>query len=79
MVVGRDLAHYAHVHPARDADGQWVVEVPPMPPGSYRVFADFTPTGRPASRSGPTSPCPATTPRAPAAPVVDARSSMATR
>ena len=45
VVVGRDLAHYAHVHPARDADGRWVVEVPPMPAGSYRVFADFTPTG----------------------------------
>jgi hypothetical protein len=45
IVVSRDLARYAHVHPVRDPDGRWSVEVPAMPPGSYRVFADFTPAG----------------------------------
>lgn len=45
VVVSRDLAHYSHVHPTRDAEGVWSVEVPAMPPGSYRVFADFVPAG----------------------------------
>lgn len=45
VVVGRDLAGYAHVHPARDDDGAWSVAAPPLMPGSYRVFADFTPAG----------------------------------
>jgi len=45
IVVGRDLADYAHVHPTRDDDGVWTVAAPPLMPGSYRVFADFTPTG----------------------------------
>ncbi|HEU4842091.1 MAG TPA: hypothetical protein VFT09_11630, partial [Ilumatobacteraceae bacterium] len=45
IVVSRDLARYAHVHPVRDGGGRWSVEAPAMPPGSYRVFADFTPAG----------------------------------
>ena len=45
IVVSRDLAHFAHVHPTRDGDGVWLVEVPAMAPGSYRVFADFVPAG----------------------------------
>ena len=28
VVVSRDLAGYAHVHPARDADGRWTVDAP---------------------------------------------------
>ncbi|MGH9132851.1 MAG: hypothetical protein ACRDZZ_02865, partial [Ilumatobacteraceae bacterium] len=45
VIVGRDLAGYAHVHPTRDADGVWTVTAPAMTPGSYRVFADFVPAG----------------------------------
>lgn len=45
VVVSRDLARYAHVHPIRDDAGEWTVTVPALDPGSYRVFADFTPAG----------------------------------
>ncbi len=45
IVVSRDLAEFAHVHPTRGDDGVWSVEMPAMPPGSYRVFADFVPAG----------------------------------
>ena len=45
VVVSRDLGTYAHVHPERDAAGTWTVTAPALPPGSYRVYADFVPTG----------------------------------
>ena len=45
IVVGRDLEEYLHVHPERADDGTWSIALPPRPAGSYRVFADFTPTG----------------------------------
>ena len=45
VVVGRDLVDYAHVHPAMADDGVWTVELPALPAGSYRAFADFAPTG----------------------------------
>jgi Cu2+-exporting ATPase len=45
VVVGRDLVGYAHVHPTRDDSGTWRVTLPALDPGSYRVFADFTPAG----------------------------------
>ena len=45
VVVGRDLAGYAHVHPARDEAGLWSVQLPELAAGSYRVFADFVPAG----------------------------------
>jgi hypothetical protein len=45
IVVSRDLVDYLHVHPERAADGTWSITLPPRPAGSYRVFADFTPTG----------------------------------
>ena len=39
-------ATYAHVHPDRDAAGTWHGRRrPPLPPGSYRVYADFVPAG----------------------------------
>ena len=31
--------------PERDAAGTWTVTAPPLPPGSYRVYADFVPAG----------------------------------
>lgn len=45
IVAGRDLTGYAHVHPELDADGTWSVTAPALAPGSYRVYADFVPTG----------------------------------
>jgi len=45
IVVSRDLGTYAHLHPARDAAGTWAVTGPALAPGSYRVYADFVPTG----------------------------------
>jgi hypothetical protein len=45
IVVSRDLVEYLHVHPDRADDGTWSITLPPRPAGSYRVFADFTPTG----------------------------------
>lgn len=45
VVVGRSLVDYAHLHPAPAEDGTWSVELPALPAGSYRAFADFTPTG----------------------------------
>ncbi|HEU4840842.1 MAG TPA: heavy-metal-associated domain-containing protein [Ilumatobacteraceae bacterium] len=49
VVVSRDLATFAHVHPARDAAGTWRVAAPALPAGSYRVYADFVPAGGPAT------------------------------
>jgi hypothetical protein len=45
IVVGRDLRTFAHVHPERDEHGTWRVDVPAMPAGPYRVYADFVPAG----------------------------------
>jgi hypothetical protein len=48
VVVSRDLGTYAHLHPTRDAAGSWTVTGPALAPGSYRVYADFVPTGHEA-------------------------------
>jgi hypothetical protein len=45
IVVSRDLRTFAHVHPQRDEHGTWHVDVPAMPAGPYRVYADFVPAG----------------------------------
>jgi len=45
VVVSRDLATYAHLHPARDETGTWSIVGPALPPGSYRVYTDFVPAG----------------------------------
>ncbi|MDP1819083.1 MAG: hypothetical protein Q8K58_04215 [Acidimicrobiales bacterium] len=45
IVASRDLQGYAHLHPTRDADGRWTVDLPELPPGPYRAFADFQPAG----------------------------------
>jgi hypothetical protein len=46
VVVRRDLTGYQHLHPTRDAEGTWTVPLTLTEPGPYKVFADFTPTGR---------------------------------
>ncbi|MGY1622761.1 hypothetical protein ACI789_11250 [Geodermatophilus sp. SYSU D00965] len=43
VAVRRDLSGYQHVHPERDADGTWRAPLT-LTPGSWRVFADTTPT-----------------------------------
>lgn len=46
IVVRSDGAHFAHLHPSRDAAGQWTVSWTAPAAGSYRVFADFVPGDR---------------------------------
>lgn len=45
IVASRDLNSYAHLHPTRDQDGRWIVDLPELPAGAYRAFADFQPAG----------------------------------
>ncbi|KRF37689.1 hypothetical protein [Nocardioides sp. Soil805] len=51
IAVRRDLSGYQHVHPTMAADGTWTTDVD-LTPGSWRVFADFTPTGGPTLTLG---------------------------
>lgn len=48
IVVSRDLATFAHLHPTRAADGTWSVALPALAPGAYRAFADFAVAGGPS-------------------------------
>lgn len=45
IVAARDLSEFLHVHPAHDGDGRWTIDLPELPPGAYRAFADFQPAG----------------------------------
>ncbi len=45
IVVSRNFVDYHHLHPTQDAAGVWTADVPALPAGSYRVFADTRPTG----------------------------------
>jgi hypothetical protein len=45
IVVRRDLTGYQHLHPTQRPDGSWTVPLRFTVPGTYRVFADFTPSG----------------------------------
>jgi hypothetical protein len=45
IVASRDLEQFVHLHPVRDAQGRWSVELPTLPAGAYRAFADFQPSG----------------------------------
>jgi hypothetical protein len=45
IVVRRDTAGFQHVHPDMAADGTWSVPLNLAEAGTYRVFADFAPTG----------------------------------
>ena len=47
IVASRDLQRYAHLHPVRDDQGVWSVDLPELPGGPYRAFADFQPTDAP--------------------------------
>ncbi|MBB5804259.1 hypothetical protein F4560_004027 [Saccharothrix ecbatanensis] len=52
IVVRRDTSGYRHVHPEMAADGTWTVPLDVTEAGSYRVFADFKPTGAEADTLG---------------------------
>ena len=45
IVVRRDFTMYQHLHPTMAADGTWVIDLTLPEPGTYRMFADFVPTG----------------------------------
>lgn len=45
IFASRDLSTFEHVHPELDETGRWSIELPELPAGSYRAFADFHPTG----------------------------------
>lgn len=47
IIVNRELTSFDHVHPSLDADGTWAVDLPALPPGSYRAVADFMIDGGP--------------------------------
>ncbi|MEQ4300292.1 hypothetical protein ABNF97_02665 [Plantactinospora sp. B6F1] len=52
IVARRDLSGFRHVHPEMSADGTWRIASPLGGPGSWRVFADFTPSGAEALTLG---------------------------
>jgi hypothetical protein len=52
VVVRRDGTDFQHVHPEMDAAGTWRVPLTVPAAGVYRAFADFTPTGGPATTLG---------------------------
>ncbi|HSP03577.1 MAG TPA: heavy-metal-associated domain-containing protein [Acidimicrobiales bacterium] len=45
IVAARDLQTFHHIHPHMDAAGDWQVDLPALPAGSYRAFADFQADG----------------------------------
>jgi hypothetical protein len=47
IVVRRDVATFSHLHPAREADGTWHVELTLPSPGPYRAFTDLAPRDGP--------------------------------
>ncbi|MVU83052.1 hypothetical protein GPX89_38170 [Nocardia sp. ET3-3] len=47
IVVRSDASQFRHVHPTRAADGTWSIDWKWAAPGSYRVFADFSPADGP--------------------------------
>ncbi|MHA6782162.1 hypothetical protein ACVGOW_14415 [Pseudonocardia saturnea] len=52
IVVRRDTSGFQHVHPEMAPDGTWSVPLAVPAAGSYRAFADFTPTGGAATTLG---------------------------
>ena len=47
VVVRRDMIDFQHLHPTQVADGSWATPLTLHLAGSYRVFADFSTSGRP--------------------------------
>jgi hypothetical protein len=49
IVVRRDMTGFQHLHPTQRPDGTWSVAATLPEAGSYRVFADFSVGGKPAT------------------------------
>ncbi|MGL5853326.1 MAG: hypothetical protein ACRCZD_21295 [Phycicoccus sp.] len=60
ILVRRDRTGFQHVHPVMERSGAWRAAVD-LTPGSWRVFADFRPTGGPALTLGTDLAVPGTT------------------
>lgn len=45
ILVRSDTTGFRHLHPVMDADGTWRADLTLPAAGSYRIFADFVPTG----------------------------------
>jgi hypothetical protein len=52
IVVRTDTTEFRHVHPTMSPDGTWAIDWSWPTGGTYRVFADFQPTGGPALTLG---------------------------
>lgn len=52
ILVRRDGTGFQHVHPDMTPEGTWSVPLGVSDAGSYRAFADFTPTGAAATTLG---------------------------
>lgn len=52
IVVRDDLTGFQHLHPSIDASGTWRTELRLPEPGSYRLFADFSHSGKPMTLAG---------------------------
>jgi hypothetical protein len=46
IVARRDLTGFRHLHPEQQADGGWSTDLRLDEAGTYRVFADFSTSGR---------------------------------
>ncbi|MGV9629015.1 hypothetical protein [Streptomyces sp. NPDC003487] len=45
--IRSDLTGFQHIHPTMAADGTWIADLASLTPGSWRLFASFTPDGGP--------------------------------
>jgi hypothetical protein len=52
IVVRTDTTEFRHVHPTMSSDGTWSIDWSWPTGGTYRVFADFQPSGGPALTLG---------------------------
>jgi hypothetical protein len=46
IVVRRDTQNYQHLHPRRDGEGTWRIDLDLSEPGVYKAFADFKVGGK---------------------------------
>jgi len=45
FVVSQDLEHYDHLHPSRQTDGSYAIDITLPRPGFYKLYSDFLPLG----------------------------------
>lgn len=62
IVASRDLTEFHHLHPTMDPEGRWSADLPDLPAGAYRAFADFRPAGGEALTLGVDLTAPGTSP-----------------